>query len=200
MAEQKAYSSYIKDMPFLLLEMRKAAAVVLSTGVESVVVQSVEENIFQLDKELRRLKLAQRVALRLSVLDESLVKLIATGSEENAKLTAFYTILKTDLLFFEFMRDVYAEKRHIGQTQISDSEMVAFFECKAHESEVVAKWTSNNIVRVKNTYKRILTEAGLAKRAGNDLEITKPMADNEICNAFGKKDIYTEVMGLEVKG
>jgi hypothetical protein len=186
-------------MPYLYLETRKAAKLIICGKTpESVVRLSVENNIFQLDKELRRLKLAQRVVLRLSAVPCSVVELIANGQDENARLGVFYTIMKTDLLFFEFMREIYSDKVQIGQTIIPDSEITGFLAYKTNENERMQKWTSNNIVRVKNTYKKILREAGLVKADGADLLITKPIINDELKTAWDKPDPYTTAFCLEV--
>lgn len=189
------YSSYIKDMPFLFLEMRKAAKLVAGgVNMESIVSLSVEKNIFQLDKERRRLKLAQKVSSRLLVLTKQQIIVLATNGEINAKLVAFYAVIKTDLLFFDFMNDVYAEKQQIGQTEIIDKDIIAFL----HSKDEIAKWTDNNFVRVKNTYKSILCEAGLSVRDKLALKIQKPIFDDSLRVVFPVADKYIEAMGLRV--
>lgn len=190
-----AYSSYIKDMPFLFLEIRKAAKLIVDgTDIDSIVSLSTDENIFQLDKEKRRLKLAQKVVLRLSVLTNKQISALASAPEEMAKLVAFYSVIKTDLLFFEFMNDVYSENLNVGQPEISDKDIIAFL----HSKEEITKWTDNNFVRVKNTYKAIICEAGLATKDGAALKIKKPFFDDSLKTAFPTKDAYTAAMGLEV--
>ena len=190
-----AYSSYIKDMPFLFLETRKAAKLIVDgADIDSIVSLSTEKNIFQLDKEKRRLKLAQKVVSRLSVLTEKQIEALAVEQEEMAKLIVFYAVIKTDLLFFEFMNDIYAENRNIGQAVISDQDISSFL----HSKEEIAKWTDNNFVRVKNTYKAILCEAGLAIKAGASLKIQKPIISDSLVSAFSMSDEYTAAMGLEV--
>ena len=192
---KSVYSSYIKDMPFLFLETRKAAKIVADgTAIESIVSLSTEQNIFQLDKEKRRLKLAQKVASRLSALTEKQIVVLATASEEMAKVIVFYAVIKTDLLFFEFMKDVYSEKQNLGQYDIEDKDFISFLRSK----EEIAKWTDNNFVRVKNTYKAILCEAGLATRNGSSLKIQKPISDDFLQDTFPLTDSYTVAMGLEV--
>ena len=189
------YSSNIKDMPFLFLETRKAAQLIADgLSIDSIVSLSIRENIFQLDKEKRRLKLAQKVASRLSALTEKQIVVLATASEEMAKVIAFYAVIKTDLLFFEFMKDVYSEKQNLGQYDIEDKDIISFLRSK----EEIAKWTDNNFVRVKNTYKAILCEAGLATRNGSALKIQKPISDDFLQDAFPLTDSYTVAMGLEV--
>jgi hypothetical protein len=193
------YSSYIKDMPYLYLEMRKAAKLIINGETPDAIVRlSVEENIFQLGKELRRLKLAQKVASRLGAVSRPVIELIANGRDENARLGVFYATIKTDALFFEFMRDVYADKVHIWQTAITDADISEFLRCKANEDSAMAKWTDNNLTRVRNTYKKILCEAGLVKPTGADLEITRPIMNDELKAAWDKPDQYTAACCLEV--
>lgn len=199
MQDAPHYSSYIKDMPFLYLETRKAAKLVVgSETVESIVSLSVENNIFQLDKERRRLKLAQKVASRLNAVSRPVVELIANGQDENARLGVFYAIIKTDLLFFEFMHDVYRDKINIGQTVLTDSEISDFLRSKVCENKRMQAWTENNLVRVKNTYKKILCDAGLIKSDGKELLITKPIINDELKKAWDKPDQYTAAFCLEV--
>jgi hypothetical protein len=186
-------------MPFLYLETRKAAKLICQGETpESIVTLSVEQNIFQLTKERRRLKLAQKVASRLAAVERPVVELIANGSDENARLGAFYALIKTDLLFFEFMREIYCDKASIGQSIITDSEIASFLSCKTGENERMAAWTANNLTRVKNTYKIILCEAGLTKRDGADLMITKPIPSDELRAAWSETDVYTRAMCVEV--
>jgi hypothetical protein len=197
--EVPRYSSYIKDMPYLYLETRKAAKLI--TGgetAESIVRLSVESNIFQLDKERRRLKLAQKVALRLNAVSRPVTLLIANGNDENARLGVFYAIIKTDLLFYEFIRDVYREKVNIGQTVLTDSEISDFLRSTICEDKRMQAWTENNLVRVKNTYKKILCDAGLIKPDGKELLITKPIINDELKTAWDKPDPYTAAFCLEV--
>jgi hypothetical protein len=185
-------------MPYLYLETRKAAKLIISGETpESVIRLSVEQNIFQLDKELRRLKLAQRVALRLSAVSLPVTELIANGQDENARLGVFYAIIKTDALFFEFMRDVYRDKARIGQTVIADTDISGFLRCKASEDAHMSAWTDNNLVRVKNTYRKILRDAGLVKFDGLDLGLTPPIPNAELKAAWSKPDQYTQAFCLE---
>ena len=199
MQDTPRYSSYIKDMPYLYLETKKAAKLIVGGETpESVVRLSVDNNIFQLDKELRRLKLAQRVALRLNAVSRPVIELIASGQDENARIGVFYSIIKTDLLFFEFMHNLYRDKVQIRQTILTDNEISDFLRSKVCEDERMQSWTENNLIRVKNTYKRILREAGLAKSSGADLLITKPIINDELKTAWDKTDPYTAAFCLEV--
>jgi hypothetical protein len=192
------YSSAVKDMPLLFMEMRKTARLFESGETpENIARLSVEENIFQLEKEKRRKAMAAKTVLRLAVLKAQLVSLLANGPADIAKLVAFYALIRTDLLFFEFMRDVYREKSAIGQDIITDGDFSAFFAAKCAESQKIASWTANNLRRVKNAYKSVLCEAGLAKKQGNDLRIMKPILDEATRGCWDNHDEFAEVMLME---
>jgi hypothetical protein len=96
------------------------------------------------------------------------------------------------------MRDVYRDKAEIRQTAIADSEIVRFLAYKTDENARMSAWTDNNLIRVKNTYKKIMREAGLIKPDGVDLLITRPIVCDEIKAAWDKPDVYTAAMCLEV--
>jgi hypothetical protein len=186
-------------MPYLYLETRKAAKLIAGGETPDGVVRlSVEDNIFQLDKERRRLKLAQKAAARLVAVSRSVVELIANGRDENARIGALVAIIATDALFFEFIRDVYADKVSIGQTIITDADISGFLRCKVVEDAHMATWTDDNLARVRNTYKKIIRGAGLASANGADLEITRPIMNDELKAAWDKPDQYTAACCLEV--
>jgi hypothetical protein len=192
------YSSNIKDMPFLFVEMRKTARLMEEgKSSEDILRLSVEENIYQLEKEKRRRAMAAKMILRLSVLNAPLISLIANGADNNAKLAAFYALIKTDKLFFEFMREVFRDKYSLGQDVITDDDFVVFLTSKAGESEKVSSWTPNNLGRVKNTYKNVLCEAGLAKKRDDYLLITKPILDDTTRGCWNNFDEYAASMLLE---
>ncbi len=187
------YSSMIKDMTLLFLEMRKGAELVCEgCDPENIIALSVERNIFQLTKERRRRDLARRIVTRLNALTDKQISALAKEQEDVAKLVAFYSIIKTDLLFYEFMRDVYSEKITIHLRDISDTDIVSFLRSK----EEISKWSDNNFAQVKNAYKTILCSVGLAERNGLDLVIRRPYIDDTLKDVFSVSDEYTCAMGV----
>lgn len=199
--EELKYSSEIKNMPFLFLETRRAANLICEgkAGID-IIELSIKQNVFQLDKERRRKELVMKVLKRLGSIDKNLIDIIANGRECEAKLITFLAIIKTDRLFFEFMRDVFSDKYMCGQLEIEDKDFVTFFEVKSHESEIVAKWKSDNLEKIKGAYKKILCEAGLAVKSTTKFEITKPVCDNQLLEFVKSKDnyLFAKSMLLEV--
>ena len=193
------YSSNIKDMPFLYIEMRKAVRLLEEGKTPDEINRlSVEGNLFQLEKEKRRREMASKIMLRLSALNICQLSLLSSGSDEDAKLVAFYAMEKTDLLLFEFMRDVYHDIYALRQTLVADSDIETFLTAKANENEKVASWSADNLRRVKNTYKNVLCEAKLAKKRQNGIQIMRPVLNTDARMCWEKNDIYAKAMLLEV--
>ncbi|MCG9969220.1 DUF1819 family protein [Pelotomaculum terephthalicicum JT] len=194
------YTSSIKDMPFMFSDMRRTAQLLCEGKTrEEIIELSMTANIYQLEKEKRRRDLPLRMLKRLGTLDMPLVSIVANGRDEDAKLIAFLALIKSDRLFFEFMREIYSDKFLSGQTEIDDKEFLTFIERKAQNDDTVAGWTPNNLVRIRNTYKNILCEAGLAKKDKDALIILKPVCNRKIPALLkGENAPYAKAMLLEV--
>lgn len=200
MVSRLTYTSSIKDMPFMFSEMRRTAGLLCDGKTQEEIVElSMTQNIYQLEKEKRRRDVPLRMINRLSTIEVPLITVLANGRDDDAKLIAFLVLMKADRLLFEYMCEVYADKFHLGQNEINDQDFLSFIERKGQNSEIVAKWTDNNLVRVRNTYKNILCEAGLAKRVGRALLIQKPISNPYIRELIkGENVAYSKAMLLEV--
>ncbi|ANY65665.1 hypothetical protein BBD42_03705 [Paenibacillus sp. BIHB 4019] len=199
MFKELPYTSSIKDMPFMFYEMRRTAILLCEKRTaEDIVEMSLQKNIYQLEKEKRRRDVPLRMLKRLSTISMPLIKVVADGNEEDAKFIAFLSLMKADRLLFEYMREVYADRYHHSQGELADKDFINFIERKAQNNDSVAKWTSTNLVRIKNTYKNVLCEAGLAKRNGNTLLILKPICEPQLRVLLGEANsIYAKAMLLE---
>jgi len=179
----------------------KRTAVLLCDGKSSdeVVDLSMEKNIYQLNKPKRRRDVPLRIIKRLSKIGQPLVAVIANGSDADAKLIAFFALMKADRLLFEYMYEVYAAKHHAGHNEITDKDFLDFIERKAQNSETVAKWSTPNLASIRGKIKSALCDAGLAKRNGDNLLIQRPIVDDGLCKLFDETDKkYARAMLIEV--
>lgn len=199
MDKELQYTSSIKDMPFMFSEMRRTAQLLCEgKSGDEIVKLSMQNNIYQLEREKRRRDVPLRMLKRLATIEAPLLEVIAKGQDSEAKLIVFLALIKADQLFFEYMREIYFDRYHIGLNEITDKDFIDFIERKAMNSDAVAQWTSNNLVRIRNSYKNILCEAGLAKRNGETLLIQKPVIDPHLRNLWGDENsLYAKAMLLE---
>ncbi len=175
------YSSTIKTRGFLYLEAKKAAGLHLQGfSFEEIEKKAMEENIFLLKTENRRKEIAATVLERISKLDNYLLQKLAGGNLETGKQIVLYSIIKTDRLFFEFMQEVYREKLLLRDYTIAARDFSAFFQRKTEQSKQLASWVDYTFYKLSQVYKRILIEAGLAKKNKKVLEITGAVMEQDV--------------------
>ena len=200
MPKNLLYTSSIKDMPFMFLEMRRTALLLCEgkTGDE-IVRLSMDDNIYQIEKEKRRRDVPLRMIKRLSTIGMPLVEVVARASDDEAKLIAFLALMKADRLLFEYMHEVYADKYHAGYNEIIDKDFIDFIDRKAQNSDVVAKWSTANLANIRGKIKSVLCDTGLGKRDGDVLLIQRPIVDTRLLSLIDDSNrVYAKAMLMEV--
>lgn len=195
------YSSNIKDMGLLAKEMKIAAEIYCSTkDLEQVVGRSISFNIFSVATERRKKELADRLTNRLSTLDDYLIDKLANSSPDTTKLLALLALSKNDLLTFEFLNEVYKDKFQQKDAKISDADFNKFFHTKIQQSEIVAKWKLPNIEKLKGALRKILIDAGIGRRFGDDVKLFPPIMDRVIREHVKENgdEIYLLALGVNV--
>lgn len=195
------YKSTIKSMAFLFLELKKASVLYLQgLKADEIKKKALEENIFLLDTENRIKEIASTVLKRIEVLDEFLLRKLTNGNLETSKQIALYAILKTDRLFFEFMQEVYREKYLLGDYIITDRDFNTFFQRKSEQCEQVASWKDYTLYKLKQVYKRILLQAGFVKKNKKNIQIVRPLMEEDVVEHLKSKgdQIYLQAMLGEI--
>lgn len=156
------YSAGMVSQVFAFVETKKLAEL-LSKGLskEEAWEKVESENLFQLRNATRLRRTFNYVYTRLASLPEEMRNLLPMIDAENAKILVLISIMKTDLLFFEFVYEVYRGKVIIGEKILDNRDMNAFFDEKARQSDIVNKWSESSIQKLKNCYIRNLADAGL---------------------------------------
>ena len=175
------YSAGMVSGLFWLSETRKTAELLI-TGktLKEIQLLAQDENIYQVKSEDRVRRITNETIKRLQSLPNVLVDRIADGDIASAKLLILICIMKTDLLFFEFMHEVYRTAILLGETVITDRAINTFFDEKMTQSERVAKWTEATIQRLKQCYVKILGEAGVVMNDKNQRQIIPPHIDYKL--------------------
>ena len=117
---------------------------------------------------------------------------------ENAKVLVLISIMKTDLLFFEFVHEVYRGKIIIGEKSIENRDMNDFFDGKASQSDIVSSWSEAGVQKLKNCYLRNLADAGLLE--STKTRVIKPALVNyrleEMLKKYDMETYLNEVKGV----
>ena len=175
------YKSTIKSRPYLYKETKKAISFInKGFSLDDIKKLSLEENIFQLESEARKVEIASIITTRLKDINSYILDKIENGNIETSKVLVLYLIIKNDRLFFEFINEVYKEKILLKDLYLRDKDFGVFFQNKREQSEKVASWSEYTFKKLKQVYIRILFESGLISNQKGDREIKLPIIDNDV--------------------
>lgn len=181
MTKGLTYRSTIKTRPYFYNETKKMAQLILQDLSEAELQEQVMvENVLQFQTDRRRREVATTILNRINDLDELLLRSIVKGDTDTSKLIVLYTILKTDLLFYEFMNEVFKEKIQLLDRQLTNRDFINFFETKRQQSKTVAAWKDYTFYKLQQVYIRILFEAGLLKVQKEPREMQVGMMNSHV--------------------
>jgi hypothetical protein len=171
MVKDLEYSSSLNGASFLLFELKQVVKLKqLGLSNQEIRKKVIEENIFQFAKKGRINRALPSIMKRADVIDDTLAQLMTEGSLEMTKVINLYSIMKTDLLFFEFMRELISEKLQYNDFTIEKKDLNVFFASKSEQSEKIASWSDINVGKLKRAFMQVLFESGMLRnRRGNEL-------------------------------
>lgn len=162
MESDTKYTTTLNGAQFLLYEFTQIVKL-KEQGLtdEEIKEKVIDENILQQEK-VSSLKRRLRYLLpRVNVLDETLRCFVIHESIDISKVINFYSILKTDRLFYEFMNEVIKEKFKSNNYNLEKKDLNAFFTYKAEQNDTLKSWSDSTIQRLKQVYMRMLEEVGI---------------------------------------
>lgn len=189
------YSARLTGNPFLFFEMRVAVQLMVTGLSEKDIRNKIfNENLFKYKTKKSIPKRVNEVLRRLNLLSPDLQFLLANTGSDTAKLICLYAIVKSDLLFFEFMNEVVLEN-HLQNKPIEPEHCVQFLQEKSEQSETVLKWTDYTKKTLIEAYRTILRQSGFAM-GKRTLEIIPPIFSRELADLLKQSgdDAYTKAM------
>ena len=102
------YSSSLTSEPFLYEETKKIVSLKLSGMTDEEIRKIVvEDNLFNYNSIKQAGRMLQVILRRIVFLDSYLADVFANGDEGDSKVVALYLVMKNNLLFQEFVEEVY---------------------------------------------------------------------------------------------
>ena len=175
---EKAYSAGLVSQSFWFVEMKKVIKLIDSgKNEEDINKICIDENLFGAAKEYRAKRMYGYIWNRTKKLDKALIDLFCTSDLATQKIINLIAILRSDRLFFEFMFEVYREKKILGVPVMEDIDVNVFFKNKEIQSEDIAAWTDNTKRRLRSIYFNYLIDANLLTVVDKKKMITPPILD-----------------------
>ncbi|MDK2991591.1 MAG: hypothetical protein PWP48_824 [Clostridiales bacterium] len=195
------YSAGMVSCLFWFNETRKTAELLMAGKSRDEIKElALKENIYQARSEDRKRRIFGVAMKRLDSLPRDVIAAIAGWDAGAAKLLVLISIMKTDLMFFEFMYEVFRQAVMLGEKELSSRAIDAFFDEKRAQSQEVAGWSQVAIEKLKQTYAKILAEAGLLSISKNKKEIITPPIDHRLRELADKNGLkpYLDVITGEI--
>ena len=191
------YSAGVVSRPFWYQETRKTAKLI-NEGVskDSLKQKVLEENTYQAPTEYRATQIFNATMRRLASLDDFLVGEIANADLTTSRLLVLISIMKTDLLFFEFVYEVFRDKLLLGENLIQDKDFSIFWSRKKEQSETVSSWKDYTLDRLKQCYSRMMFEAGLLEEPKGDRKIVRQVIRPDVVEYMKNNGLEAFVIAL----
>lgn len=166
----KVYSTSLTGAGFRYFEFKLLVKLIEDGLTDDEIRDKVfEENLFQ-QKASSTTRSFPYILKRARALDDQLRQYVLNEPSQVIKQINFYAIMKTDLLFYEFMEEVIKDKLQNNDLIYEKKDINIFFNEKADHNEKLANWSESTLKRLKSSYNRLLLEVGyLTKLSSTDL-------------------------------
>lgn len=194
MIDKREYSAGAVKFSFWFNEFRKMVSL-LQSGKTTAEIKTLaqRDNLFSAATPMRSRQIVNTVLARAAILPDSFFAIFASSSLETQKHIVLVSVMLTDCLFYDFMNEVYREKLMTGDMILTDADMRIFFLDKQRESEKVAGWKDETLIRLRRCYKTYLAEAGLLERGAGERKIIKPLVDERFAALLAESDLQPVV-------
>lgn len=184
------YSAGMMSVPFLFLETRKTAQQqIVGKSSEQIKQMVLEDNLYQMKSLYRAERYFNVIRRRLESLPLLLVDVMANGELAQAKQVLIIAIMRTDLLFSEFMYEVFRTELILGSPELEDKKINLFFDEKIRQSDMIRQWKDTTVAHLKQYYVRILFEAGLLSGIKPPRRLLKAYFNEGIVQTMIKEDL-----------
>ncbi len=177
-------------VPFAFNETRLIARMMLDGMDREEIKDAVHtDNLFNVKTQANEDKIFNYAYNRLELCHDMLKLYILSDDLTDARFANLISVMQYDVLFREFVLEVYASCR-VRSNPISDYDIMTFFERKAMESETVAGWKYNTVFKLRRLYTRILFEAGLLKTSCGPRETVTPFVSRNLLTFLINQGFY----------
>lgn len=183
---ENRYLATMPTIPFALNECRIIAGMMLE-GMDRKEIRSIihQDNLLNSSSDSSEKKIFDYTYNRLKDYPDELKEYILSDNLSDARMANLVSIMHYDILFREFVLEVYSDCRQ-RFNPITDYDIMSFFEEKAKNNETVAEWKHVTVFKLRRLYTRILFEAGFLKTSAGSREITTPYVSRNLVDLLNR--------------
>lgn len=172
----KEYSASLTAEPLLFNETKLLASF-LQQGedLESLKERNLNENLVMHKRTGSLKRVNSPLFRRLGAMSENILDTFASSDDTEAKIILLYIICNTDRLVRDFIINIYGDKVLIQSNKIVKADIEQYFESVYSESDKLLNCSDNTKSKLKQTLMKILADAGLVIKQGDEFIITTPI-------------------------
>ena len=174
------YKASLTGEPFLYSETKIIGKFLLD-GEDSLKLRkrNVEENLIQYKQPKSISRVNSAIFKRLNILDNKQLDFLVNEELQQSKYMLVYSIMKTDNIVKDFMREVYYDKLLMNDSTIQQYEVEKWFNNKCNISEFLNSRSDSTKYKLKQVLMQIMNASGLVKREKNIFYINRPLLSDE---------------------
>lgn len=171
----------LNTRPLMFKESKLIADMMYQGHDEDYIAQKVdEENILQVSRVDRRQRLRKIIVKRLEELDPYLLEKFVLSDTITSKHILLYSLLSTDQLFYEWMREVVFDKWLTLDYIITTRDSLIFMDKKAEQSEKVKGWKATTVEKLIKAFHQALVDADYAREENEMIRLQRPIISPEV--------------------
>lgn len=176
------YSSSLTGEPYLYEETRIVVKLrILGYTDQEIKSNIIEYNLFNYESVKQMKRIIPVIFRRIKFLDDYLIDELMNGTKKDSKIVGLVLVAKNNLLFHEFVQEMYITKVYSNYNVLTKNDIINFFEIKQKQSSKVAKWKPYVFIKLRQVYLNILLSSGFVKKVDQvvvfDTEINKKLLD-----------------------
>ena len=194
------YKASLTGEPFLYNETKIIGKFLLE-GEDSLELRkrNVEENLIQYKQPKSISRVNSAIFKRLNILENKQLYFFVNEELQQSKYMLVYSIMKTDNIVKDFIREVYYDKLLMNDSTIQQYEVEKWFDNKCNISEFLNSRSDSTKYKLKQVLMQIMNASGLVKREKNIFYINRPLLSDEfikILSDVGDYEFAKTIGGL----
>ena len=185
------YKASLTGEPFLYNETKIIGKFLLD-GEDPLKLRkrNVEENLIQYKQPKSISRVNSAIFKRLNVLNNKQLYFLVNEELQQSKYMLVYSIMKTDNIVKDFMREVYYDKLLMNDSIIQQYEVEKWFNNKCNINEFLNSRSDSTKYKLKQVLMQIMNASGLIKREKNIFYINRPLLSDEFIKSLSDVGDY----------
>lgn len=194
---QSKLTSQLKKVPFNFTHSKLITKWILD-GLDKnrIFYKCLLENKLQINSIERRKEITTQLYQRLIQLDRFLLDAFFNGDIVTSKFILIYAVAKNDLLFTEFLFEVYRDTLLGDKKYISMDDFDNFFISKKESNLIVNKWSNMTIELLSKAYRKMLVDSSLGVRKVKNIYVQQLITHPDIIKYINQIGDYKYLQAI----